>query len=84
MFFDHNNNSNNKVQLWTNIDLIDEFNTLFSISILSGDPEARECNLFLSGTLHGLVKFWMAETTLKIAALLFLYEIGLVLNVYHL
>ena len=48
-------------------------NTLFSISILTGDPEVREYNQFLSGTPNGFVKLWMAETTFKTATSFFFY-----------
>ena len=46
-------------------------NLSFSTSILTGDQETREYNLFLSETLHGFAKIWMAGTTFKTAPLLF-------------
>ena len=58
-------------------------NTSFSTSILIGDLETREYNLFLSGALHGFVKLRMAKTIFfKTATFFFLFEIGVVLDVY--
>ena len=42
-------------------------NTSISTSILTADPEAREYNLFLTATLQGFTKLWIAETTFKTA-----------------
>ena len=57
-------------------------NTSFSTSILIGDLETREYNLFLSGALHGFVKLRMAKTIFKTATFFFLFEIDVVLDVY--
>ena len=48
-------------------------NTSFSAYIMTGDPEARGYNLFLSRTLYGSVKPKVAETSSKsVASLLFI------------
>ena len=43
----------------------------FATSLLTSDPETREYNLLLTGTLCGFVKLQMAETTFKTAAWFF-------------
>lgn len=43
----------------------------FATSLLTSDPETREYNLLLTGTLCGFVKLQMAETFFKTAAWFF-------------
>ena len=57
-------------------------NISFSTSILIGDLETREYKLFLSGALHGFVKLRMAKAIFKTATFFFLFESGVVLDVY--
>ena len=43
----------------------------FTTTLLTSDPETREYNLLLTGTLCGFVKLQMAETTFKTEAWFF-------------
>ena len=49
----------------------EEFNMSFTTSLLTSDPETREYNLLLTGTLCGFVKLQMTETTFKTEAWFF-------------
>lgn len=43
----------------------------FTTTLLTSDPETREYNLLLTGTLCGFVKLQMTETTFKTEAWFF-------------
>lgn len=43
----------------------------FTTTLLTSDPETREYNLLLTGTLCGFAKLQMAETTFKTEAWFF-------------
>ena len=72
------------MKLQTNFESIDEFLFQWSPKIFytkyiilnihtDWDPEAREYNLLLLGTLGGFVKLWMAENTFK-TSLFFIWD----------